>query len=345
MEKVRFGKAGLMVSKVAFGGIPIQRLGAREAAEVVRGAIGLGVNFIDTANGYTDSEEKIGAAIRGIPRGGLVIASKSGARDKKAFLEHVDLTLKRLGTDYVDLYQHHGVSSPEDYAATMGEGGAFEGMEEAVRAGKVRFPAFSSHSVPLSMEIMRGGKFYAVQLPFNFVDDEAAKEAVPLAKELDMGFIAMKPFGGGLLSDARLTIKYLSQFGSVVPDPGIEKLSEIEEIVKIIESCSGFTPGDAAEVAAAKAELGAKWCHRCDYCKPCAKGIHISGALTIESFFKRMPFARVKAMAGANMENARNCIKCRDCVSRCPYNLDIPELIAEKLAIWDGHIAAMGKHG
>ena len=339
MEKVRFGKTELMVSKIAFGGIPIQRLGVTEAAEVVRGAIGLGINFIDTANGYTDSEEKIGLAIKGVPRDSIVIASKSGARDKAKFLENLDLTLKRLGTDYVDLYQHHGISSIEDYNAIIGEGGANEGMMEAVRAGKIRFPAFSSHSIPAAIEIMRKGRFFSVQLPFNYVDDEAAKEAIPLAKELDMGFIAMKPFGGGLLSDARLSIKYLSQFEGIVPDPGIEKLSEMEEIIRIVESGEKFSDDDAADIEKAKKELGVSWCHRCDYCQPCPQKIGISGILTVESFFKRMPLQRVIAMTGRNIETARSCIGCRECVKKCPYNLSIPELITEKLAMWDRYVA------
>ena len=107
MEKIRFGRTGLMVSKVAFGGIPIMRLSLPEAVKVVRGALDLGINFIDTANAYNDSEEKIGEAIRGIPRENLVIASKSQALDKKTFLEHIDLSLKRLKVDYLDIYQMH----------------------------------------------------------------------------------------------------------------------------------------------------------------------------------------------------------------------------------------------
>ena len=339
MEKVRFGKTELMVSKIAFGGIPIQRLSVPEAAEIVRGVIGLGINFLDTANGYTDSEEKIGLGIKGFPRDSIIIASKSGARDKKTFNENLDLTLKRLGTDYVDLYQHHGISSIGDYNVIMGEGGANEGMMEAVRAGKVRFPAFSSHSIPAAMQIMRERKFFAVQLPFNYVDDEAAKEAIPLAKELDMGFIAMKPFGGGLLGNAKLSIKYLSQFDSIVPDPGIQKMSEMEEIVRIVESGEKLSAEDMAAIEKVKLELGAIWCHRCDYCQPCPQNIHISSVLTVESFFQRMPITRTIAMAGANMENARSCIECRECVKKCPYNLDIPVLIKDKLAIWDRNLA------
>jgi len=339
MDKMRFGKTELQVSKIAFGGIPIQRLSIPDAVHVVRGVISLGVNFLDTANAYSDSEEKIGIAIKGMPRDSLVIATKSGAHDKKTLLEHLDLSLSRLGVDYVDLYQLHGVSSPEAYDAVFAEGGACEGLEEAIKAGKVRFPAFSSHSIPLACRIMREGKFAAVQLPINYVDDTAAEEAIPLAKELDMGFIAMKPFGGGLLNNARLSMKYLSQFESIVPDPGIEKLSEMEEIVRIAQSGEGFTEAVAAEIRKAKAELGDHWCHRCDYCQPCPQKIHISTVLTSESFIKRMPSWRVIAMAGDSMENARTCIECRECVKRCPYDLNIPELLKEKLQIWDGYLA------
>ena len=339
MEKVKFGNTGVMVSKIAFGGIPIQRLSLNEAADVVRGVINLGINFIDTANGYTDSEEKIGLAIKDFKRDSLVIASKSGARDKKTFLENLDLSLKRLGTDYIDFYQHHGISSREHYESLIGEGGAYEGMVEAVKAGKVRFAAFSSHNIPAAIEIMREGKFASVQIPFNYVDDTAAQEAIPLAKELGIGFIAMKPFGGGLLSDAKLSIKYLSQFDSIVPDPGVEKLSEMEEIVRIAESGEKFSADDAAAIEKVRAELGSSWCHRCDYCRPCPQDISISGVLTIQSMIKRMPPQRAIGMGERNMETARTCIECRECVKRCPYDLDIPVLIKEKLSIWDQFLA------
>jgi len=339
MEKVRFGKTGLLVSKIAFGGIPIQRLDTADAVSVVRGVIDLGVNFIDTANGYTTSEERIGTAIKDVPRDSLVIASKSGARDKKTFLEHVDLSLKRLGVDHIDIYQLHGISSYKTYEEVMREDGAYHGLMEAIQAGKVRFPAFSSHSVRESVRIMRDGKFAAVQLPFNFIDVEALEEAIPLAKEMDIGFIAMKPLGGGLLEDAGLAFRYLAQFDNVVPDPGIEKLPEMEEIVKIANANEPFTEADAAAVERLKEEMGSNWCHRCDYCNPCPQNIGISLVLNIVSILKRVPTNRAIDMAGSAMENARNCTACRACVERCPYDLDVPTLIKDRLEKWDKFVS------
>ena len=342
MEKVRFGKTDLIVSKIAFGGIPIQRLSKSEAVGVVRGVIALGINFLDTANGYTDSEEKIGEAIKGLRRDEIVLASKSGARDKKTFVEHLDLSLKRLGTDYVDLYQHHGVSSADDYERLFAEGGVYEAMADAVRAGKIRYPAVSSHSVALAPRIIKEGKFAAIQLPFNFVDDEAAKKAIPLAREYGVGFIAMKPFGGGLLSDAGVAIRYLSQYDSIIPDPGIERLSEMEEIVRIVEAGGGFSEADAEAVERTRAELGARWCHRCNYCQPCPQKIGISTILCLESFIRRMPYHRVKMIAAETLAAARTCTECRACVAKCPYDLDIPELIKEKIGIWVKYEAENG---
>jgi len=335
MEKIRFGKTGLMVSKVALGGIPIMRLTKADAAQLTREIIALGINFIDTAHGYADSEEKIGEGIKGIKREAIVLASKSPADDKKTFTEHLDLGLKRLGVDYIDIYQLHNVSSKARQEAVFGPGGAMEGLEEAVKAGKVRFPGFSSHSVPLAIEIMKSGKFDMVQLPFNFIDIDAAEEAIPLAEKLDMGFLAMKPMGGGLLDNAGLSFRFLGSYGTIVPDPGIEKIEEIREIIEIVNKNEALSAQDKTEIEKIKTEMGASWCHRCDYCLPCPQGIHINMALNLKSIFKRMTLERARSFAGTPLEKARTCIECGVCVTRCPYNLDIPSLLKERVKEWD----------
>ena len=335
MEKFRFGKTNLMVSRVAFGGIPIMRLNTAEASALVSKSLDLGLNFIDTANGYADSEEKIGDAIKGRNRQDIIIATKSGAGDKKTFNEHLDLSLKRLGVDYIDIYQLHNAGSTGKDKVVLAEGGAMEGLEEAVKAGKVRFPAFSAHSIPIAMELMKTDRFAAVQIPFNYIDDLAAKEIIPLAKELDIGFIAMKPMGGGLLDDAGLAFRYLGQFDNVFPDPGIEKLEEISQIIDIVNRKEPFSVDDKKEVERQKKEFGPVWCHRCDYCQPCPQGIGINPILCAKSALKRMPLDRAKAFVEASMEKGRSCTECRECVSRCPYDLDIPNLIRTQIAFWD----------
>ena len=339
MERVRFGKTELMVSKFAFGGIPIMRISTSEAVEVIRGAISLGVNFIDTANGYADSEEKIGHAIKGMPRDSVVLATKSMAKDKKTFLEHLDLSLNRLGTDYIDIFQIHNVATQEAYDAVFSPEGSYQGLVEAVKAGKVRFPAFTSHNIPMAIKIIGEKDFSSVQLPLNYVDDLALKEAIPLAKERDMGFMAMKPFGGGKLDDANLMVKYFMQFDSVIPTPGIEKLGEIEEIIKIAKSGDKIIKAELEAIEKIRSEVEGVWCHRCDYCLPCPQKINISVVLNAEGFMRRMTYARAIGFLKQNMENAKSCTRCYVCAKRCPYNLDIPELIKAKLPIWDEFLA------
>jgi predicted aldo/keto reductase-like oxidoreductase len=337
-ERIRFGRTGLMVSRLAFGGIPIQRLSRQDGIRLVADALGLGINFIDTAHGYGHSEELIGEAIRGANRADLVLATKSHSTDRAGFLADLDESLRRLGTDCIDIFQLHGVSTREKLTAVMGPGGAMEGLQEGIRAGKIRFPAFSSHSLSIAAELIRTGRFDAVQVPFNFVDDKAAEEVLPLARQSDMGIIAMKPLGGGLLDDARLCFRFLLQHPGIVPDPGIETLPQLLEIIGVMASGGPLTAEEQDRMEQYRQRLGREWCHRCDYCQPCPQHILISAVLSAKSFAVRMPMAKVKSFVQAPMDAALNCQECRECVERCPYHLEIPELLKKQRGIWDRYL-------
>jgi len=337
-ERVRFGRTGLMVSRLAFGGIPIQRLSQQDGIRLVEDALALGINFIDTAHSYGHSEELIGEAMRTVSRSSLVVATKSPSADRKGFLADLDESLRRLGTDYLDIFQFHGVSSREKMAAVMGPGGAMEGMREGIRAGKIRFPGFSSHSMPIAAEMIRTGHFDAVQVPFNFVDSQAADELFPLARQADMGIIAMKPLGGGLLDDARLCFRFLLQHPGIVPDPGIETLSQVREIIAAMETVGPLSEEEQQRIEEYRERLGREWCHRCDYCQPCPHHISISAVLTAKSFAVRMPLAKVKSFVEAPMKAAAECEECRQCVERCPYHLDVPALLKRQRATWDRYV-------
>ncbi len=334
MDKVTFGSTGLKVSKIALGGIPIMRLNKKEAVRVVKEILGMGINFIDTAYGYGDSEEKIGAAIQGLPREKLVLSSKSPAPDKKSFLQHVDISLQRLKTDYIDIYHLHGVAEGR-LQKVMAPEGAYYGLMEAIEKGKVRYPAFSSHSLSAAKELMLSGKFQVVQFPFNFVDTDAEKEIIPLARKLNMGFIAMKPMGGGLLEDANPAFRYLTQFEGIVPDPGIEKTEEMKEIIEIVQNPRPLSNEEKRNIERIREELGVHWCHRCDYCQPCPQEIPISVVLVAKSVAKRMPFKNAMSFLGPVMKKAEECTECEECIEKCPYDLNIPELLKKNRAFWE----------
>ncbi len=241
-------------------------------------------------------------------------------------------------TDRIEVFQLHGVNTREKMAAVLSPGGAVEGMMEGVRAGKVRFLAFSSHSLPVAEEVIGTDRFDAVQIPFNFVDREAADRVIPLAAKADMGIIAMKPLGGGLLEDARLCFRYLLQFPEVVPDPGIETLPQLREILDALGSTGPLTGPELEAIERHRARLGSEWCHRCDYCQPCPHHISISTILVAKSFARRMPMERVKSFVEAAFANAESCEHCRECVQRCPYNLEIPDLLEKQRRIWDQYL-------
>ena len=335
MKSVRLGKTGLQVSCIGFGGIPIQRLSEAEAVRVVRRALDLGVTWIDTANGYTTSEERIGKAIAG-RRDQVVIATKTGAGDRETARQHLELSLKRLQTDYIDLWQFHGVSSQAKYDAVLGPGGAMEAAREAVLEGKVRHIGITSHSMEMALKAVPSGHFETVQFPFNFVTNEAVETLLPLAQEHDVGFIAMKPFAGGLLDQANLSIKYLLQFEGVAPDPGIEKVEEIEEIVSIVEGPWAMTAAERAALEAIRTEVGTRFCRRCQYCMPCPEGVEIATIMNVHSFYRRFPRERFAGGGlAAAMATAANCVQCGECEAKCPYELPIIEMLAEYAAFYE----------
>ena len=339
MKTIRLGKTELRVSRVGFGGIPVQRLSENEAIAVIRRCLDLGVTFYDTATGYTTSEERIGKALAG-RRDGVVLATKTPARDRETARAHLDQSLKRLNTDHIDIWQFHNVSTEEAYEQLLGPGGAMEVAQEAIAAGRVGHVGVSSHSPGMALKAVSSGLFATIQFPFNFVTHEALEELIPLARQHDVGFVAMKPLGGGLLENARLAIKYLLQFDDILPDPGIQQVEEIDEIVRIVDGPWELTSQEQLEMDQIRAQVGTRFCHRCAYCQPCPEGVDIPTVLTIRSFHRRFPPERFRTGNIADaIAGARNCAECGECETKCPYHLPIREMLVENIAFYE-HVTA-----
>jgi predicted aldo/keto reductase-like oxidoreductase len=337
VEKLRLGKTEMMVTRLGFGGIPIQRLSEDDAVAVIRRCLELGINYFDTANGYSTSEERIGKAVKG-RRHDVFIATKTFPGTAEIIEKNLDLSLKRLDTDYIDLYQFHGVNDiPTLNKILDPENGLYKTFKKAKKAGKIRHIGITSHQMDAAKVEVKTGKFETIMFPFNFITSEPADELLPLCREQDMGFIAMKPLAGGMLDNAVIAFKYLLQFPDIVAIPGIEKTREIEEIFSIYSGSTKMTPAERKKMRQMTAELGTRFCRRCDYCQPCSQQIPISMIMTFPTFVKRLPpdwYLKGGFIPDA-MAKAATCTECGECEARCPFKLPIREMLKEGYNLYE----------
>ena len=338
MRIKELGSTGLQVSAVGFGGIPIIRLNADEAITVLRHALDRGITFFDTANRYMDSEEKMGRAFAG-RRDKVVIATKTGQRRADAAMEELERSLRRLGTDHIDLYQPHQVSHPEELDILLGPGGAMEALTRAREQGKILHIGITSHSLEMARKLVASRLFATIQFPYNLVETEAAADLFPEAKAAGMGILVMKPFAGGMLDDGKLALRFLRRDPDLLAIPGCDTISQVDQAIEIFEGEGDWTEADEAKAETYRQELGSRFCRRCEYCQPCPQGVRITYAMMYRVVATRMSPAKAVAFASETMETVRGCIDCGECATRCPYNLPIPEMLREHLAMYDSHLA------
>ena len=165
MAKVVLGSTGITVEKNAFGALPIQRISKEEAVKLLRRAYDHGVTFYDTARYYTDSEEKLGEAFYGM-REKVYIATKTGASDAEGFWKDLSVSLEKLQTDYIDLYQFHNPS----FCPKPGDGsGLYEAMLEAKDKGMIRHIGITNHRLRVAEEAVESGLYETLQFPFCYL--------------------------------------------------------------------------------------------------------------------------------------------------------------------------------
>ena len=336
MRYQQLGNTGLTVSELGFGGIPILRLESSLAERIVSHAFEKGITFFDTANAYRDSEEKMGRAFAGM-RNKVVIATKTMRRDGPGALEQLELSLKRLQTDYIDLFQLHQVAQENVWQTITAPGGALEVLQKAKEAGKIRFLGVTSHSRPMAIKLIQTGLFSTVQFPFNFIEEAASADLHPEARRLGMGILVMKPFAGGVIDNATVAFKFLRQFPDAIPLPGFDSLEAVDEVVSFYETPNRVSDEDEAMMQTYRRELGQQFCRRCEYCQPCPQGVMITPAMGYQVVARRMSPAVSVDFSRAAMETVPQCIDCGVCLQRCPYNLPIPTMLKKHYAMWQQH--------
>ena len=311
------GKTNMKVNRVGFGGIPIQRITQEETNKVINELIDKNVNFIDTARAYTISEEYIGNAIEG-KREKFFIATKSMARDYESMKQDIEISLKNLKTDYIDLYQIHNLK-PEAYKALL----------EAKEEGKIKYIGITSHSLETIEKSIEDEKFSTIQFPYNIIEDQA-DEVFKKANKKDIGIIVMKPLAGGAIDDAKLAIKYiLSKDYIDVVIPGMESIEQVRENVSVLQD-TNITKDDELKIQEIRNIMGKRFCRRCEYCLPCPLKINIPQNFLLEGYYARYNLKDWAKERYKSLEvKASACVECGLCETKCPYELPIREMLKE----------------
>ena len=331
MEYRELGRTGLHISRMGFGGIPIQRIDAEGTKALMHKMMAEGVNYIDTARGYTVSEEYLGYALEGI-REHFVIATKSMSRTREAMAADIDVSLKNLRTDYIDLYQVHN-ATPAQVEQVCAPGGALEALLEARQAGKIGHIGITAHSMETFKMALELDWVETIMFPYNIVETQA-EELIRKCAEKNIGFVCMKPLAGGAIEDATLALRWLCANPSVtVVIPGMAEERELQQNLAACTDASPLTPAEKAAVLEIRSALGTNFCRRCNYCQPCAAGINISGVFLFDGYLSRYGLSDWARSRYATLPvKASACIGCGACETRCPYNLPIRKMLKEAAA-------------
>ena len=297
--------------------------------------------YFDTARFYTDSEEKLGLALEG-RRDKAIISTKTGATTAEGFWKDLETSLGLLRTDYVDLYQFHNPA----FCPKPGDGsGLYEAMLEAQKQGKVRHIGITNHRLAVAQEAIDSDLYETLQFPFSYLASEKELSLVNQCAEKNIGFIAMKALSGGLISHAATAYAYLAQFPGVEPIWGIQRESELDEFISFQDNPPTLNDEMRQRIEHDRKELTGDFCRGCGYCQPCTVGIEIESCNRMYLFLRRAPYSvYLTEEFNQKMHQIEDCVHCDICKSRCPYGLDIPNLLQRNLEDWNEHWAHREKY-
>ena len=328
MQYTTLGKTGLKVSRLGFGGIPIQKVDAATTRALIEKMVAYGINYIDTARGYTVSEAFLGEALEGY-RDKFILATKSMAVTKEAMAADIETSLKNFRTDYIDLYQIHNPSA-ENFEKIIAPGGALEALFEAKEAGKIGHIGFTTHTTPLFEKALACDWVETIMFPYNLVETQG-EDLMHQCTEKNIGFIVMKPLAGGTIEDPELALRFIcANPDATIVIPGMYDVKEIDINLAAVENTAPLTDAEFAKIEEIRHTLGSNFCRRCNYCQPCSAGIGISAIFILQGYYDRYGLQGwAQGRYDALPVKASACIDCGVCEPRCPYNLPIREMLKD----------------
>ena len=324
MNNVTLGSTGIVTPQNAFGALPVQRDDFDTAIKILQRAYEGGMTFFDTARAYSDSEEKIGLALSDV-RKKIYIATKTMAKTPDEMKEQLETSLKLLKTDYVDIYQFHCVNQ----CYKPGDGtGMYECMEDFKRQGMIKHIGITAHKIGVAEECVNSGLYETMQYPFSYLAAEREVELVNLCAKKNVGFIAMKGLAGGLITNSKAAYTFMTQFPNALPIWGVQHMHELEEWLSFMKDSPVFNDEMKAFVEADRKNFGTDFCRGCGYCMPCPQKIIINQCARMSLMIRRAPSQNwLNDYWKEEMLRTTQCIECGKCKTKCPYKLDIPNLL------------------
>lgn len=327
MKNVTLGRTGIVVPQNGFGALPIQRIPVEDAVFLLRKAYSGGMRFFDTARAYSDSEEKLGNAFGDgyIDRDSIIIATKTAAKTPEDFRKDLETSLEKLKTDHIDIYQFHMLNEcwkPGD------DSGMYDCMLRAREQGKIRFIGGTAHKLGVAKQIAESGLYDTLQYPISYLADKKELELIEICNKNNVGMIAMKGLAGGLISDSKAAMAFISQFDGIVPIWGIQKEKELDEWLSYMDETPAMDDAMREFISSEQKELGREFCRGCGYCMPCTMNIQINQCNRMSLLLRRAPSkAWLSDYWKGEMDKITECIECGACLPKCPYGLDIPALL------------------
>ncbi|NEZ59348.1 aldo/keto reductase [Adonisia turfae] len=351
MHYRRFGKTELNLSVFSLGTMRCLD-NAESLHQVLAAAVDLGINHIETARGYGQSEYYIGQALSSLNRSELILTTKLLPGSEVERL--VDESLERLATDYVDCLAVHGVNTLEHLQQVES---MLPGLTQVMADGRVRHVGASSHG---SLDVVMG----AISLPIiSFINlhyyffNQRNAAAIELAHQRDLGIFIISPADkGGQLYTPSDKLKQLCQpfdpllltYRWLLSDPRITTLSvgpavptELDWPLQVADNTTPLTHQECTRLehlAQTQVNLGTEQCKQCYECLPCPEAINIPEVLRLRNLAIAYDMTNFGKYRYGMFERAghwfpgrkgNRCTDCGDCLPRCPEQLDIPTLLRD----------------
>ena len=352
MQYRRLGRTNLNLSVIAYGGLPTVFQPPDVVIEAITYALDQGMNYFDLDEGgnqfvpekvYLDGASKIGQVLKQ-RRNDCYLGVKSMRQTYKDLKQDIDLALERLvkGTarEVIDIFQLAFLDSPEKVNLVLSSQGGLRALEEAKEEGKIDCIMGTAHNPKTLLQAMKTGRFDVIEFPFNIIESEYLNEVMPLAEEMDLGTVVMKPIGGGQMASLYdLSLRWILQHEVDCVIPGMKNIEEVKKNVVFGHRAAPLENGELRQLEKLGKEIGAEYCHRCGYCMPCPQGIIILGVMDL--LRGQMQTLDMKKRAYNEVMKKRlksdpaTCLQCGQCVEKCPYKLPVPSIMQRAVALFD----------